>query len=341
MRENRFFIRGGDLESLSPIRIAGRAVFLAYGELIDRLERLVGTAATSLFAEPVLPRGASGEAGTISWYTSHEGAILELADIDEVTRKPIVEKLTSRLEALAPALADPDIGPYLSNWLSVSGVRDILSVGGEPVLVNGGLLPRSVTSDAQRADHFSSTLGRFTPGLPPPAAGGPPQPEPAANPTRSPDLRVEPGLSASGSPERGPPPLGPLTDAQPVVAPSANPPGATGAGPILAVRSEADRRTRPWLAPLVACALAAIVLLIFALPGVLVYPVARADNPASDQFELDRLKASNDSLESQLDALDRATGDKACRPVNFLVPVPGIRPGTGAGDAAAAPPRLQ
>jgi S1-C subfamily serine protease len=319
MRENRFFIRSGDLNGLISSRVAGRPVLLNYGEVIDRLERQVGAAGASLFAEPVLPRGSSGDGGTVSWYTSYPGAIIEIQEIDEIARRPIVEKLTSRLAALAPALTDPDIGAQVSNWLNTSGPGDFLSVGGEPVIVNWGLLPNTVNTREQRAEHFAKTIGRFAPSLPaPPAGAAPPTREAAAEPRKpQPALPAEPRVVV------------------PIAA--AAPPGRDGAPSHL---TSVGPPARSWMAPLIASVLAAAVLLIFALPGVLVYPAASANNDVADRFEADRLKASNDSLELQLKALDDALGDKVCRPANFSLPVPGLNLDPG-GDASSTPPQLR
>lgn len=90
-----------------------------------------------------------------------------------------------------------------------------------------------------------------------------------------------------------------------------------------------------WRAPLIASGIAAALLLLFSLPGVLVYP-SSADNGARDSFELDRLKASNDSLEAQIDALERAGKDKVCRGPADTTPAPGLPDGAG-----GAPPRME
>lgn len=95
---------------------------------------------------------------------------------------------------------------------------------------------------------------------------------------------------------------------------------------------------RPWLVPLAACALAALALAAISVPGVLVYPSFTMGSTAANAFELERLKASNNSLESQLKAPDQALDGKVCRPADFSVPVPDLAPEpspAGSGEAPA------
>ena len=77
-------------------------------------------------------------------------------------------------------------------------------------------------------------------------------------------------------------------------------------------------------APLVATAIAAALLLILLLPGVLVYPDL-GDQTAQNNFESERLRKSNNSLEAQLKALQKADTERLCR-ADGAVPVPGLAP---------------
>jgi hypothetical protein len=283
MRENRYFVRSTDVTNEVPVQIGDTPAILGYRTAIGQIEAVVGRDAASLFAEPVLPQGVASPA-TISWYCPFEGAAVEIGDIDEVARRPVVQKLAQRLEAFASALHDPAIGDTVRAWLHLSSPRDVLAVGGEPVLVNWGMVPREIAGDAAlRAAHSARILGPYAPSLLAPAPAAP-EPEPPADPhPRSPAV----------------PPADPLA-----TAPPASPP------------------RRPWLAPSIATAAAAVVLAVLLIPGVLVYPDNA--NRVRDAFEEQRLRASNESLEAQLKALEGASRDRVCRAGDAPVPVPGL-----------------
>jgi S1-C subfamily serine protease len=305
MLENRHFVRSTNLSDKSPALIGGAPAALSYRALIDRVEALAGREAASLFAEPVLPKNASTLGTTVSWYSAYEGAPVALGDIDGVGQRPVVQKLSQRLEALGAALRDPLIGPAVSAWLNISSPSDILSIGGEPVLVDWGFLPKAIGSDdpAQRAQHFARTLGRYGPSLAVPAvdvpAVGATVPEQAAAPMSA---------VAARAASEAPPPL------------SSSAPAA---------------RYRPWLAPLIATVVAAAALFMLLLPGVLVYPASNRGE--RDSFEEARLRASNDSLEAQLKALQGLSQQRLCRLGDAPIPVPWLKD----KDASNAPePRM-
>jgi hypothetical protein len=126
---SRFFVRSTELTGYTPARVGDAPAILRFGNIIGRVADVAGREAAALFTEPVLPRGANGLGSAISWYSSREGHVVELDSIDEVARKPIVDRLARRLDALSPALADPEIGPTLSTWLNIPSSKDILAIG--------------------------------------------------------------------------------------------------------------------------------------------------------------------------------------------------------------------
>src|SRR5262249_37313618 len=84
---------------------------------------------------------------------------------DELQRKQAVEKLRAKVQALDPLLKDELLGRRLASWLNLSSSRDVLVVGGNPVLINWGFLPEQVAqSETWRSAHFEETLGRYLPG---------------------------------------------------------------------------------------------------------------------------------------------------------------------------------
>ena len=308
MRENRHFIRGTDVTRHEPTLIGGAPCVQSYHSLIGRLESSAGRDAAALFAEPVLPSGMPGARTTISWYCANDGAVVELETIDEIARKPIIEKLSARLAALEPVLRDPEIGSALGTWLNIFGPTSILSVGGEPVLVDWGFLPAGVGADVvARESHFARTLGRFAPTLtlPPVEAA---RPETVSDEARrrieEETNRVMPTpISETASGSRPPQPPG--LEAQP--GPPPLPPAPTPAA-------------RPWLAPLVASATAALILIILLLPGVLKYP--SGDSAQRDKEAAERLRRVNESLEAQLNALKDVGRDRVCRIGDPVIQVP-------------------
>src|SRR5208283_1639073 len=192
-RENRFFILSAEQTGRVPVIAAGKQAIANFAHLVERLEALCGRDAAGLFAEPVLPRGVGAQPTAISWYGPFEGRSMEVDAIDEVARKPIADRLTERLNALAPAFADRDLAPLVAASLCLPSNKDILAIGGEPLLVNWGYLPQEAVRDpARQLEHFSRTLGRFAPGLTPlmaqALAVGGPSPAAGASPPAAPVL---------------------------------------------------------------------------------------------------------------------------------------------------------
>jgi hypothetical protein len=303
MRENSHFIRGTDVSRHEPTLIGGVPSVESYHSLIGRLESLVGRDAAALFAEPVLPSGMTGASTTISWYCARDGGVVEFETIDEIARKPIIEKLAARLVALEPALRDPEVGPALGTWLNIFDPADILSVGGEPVLVDWGFLPAGIGADlTARENHFARTLGRFAPTLklPPVEAPRPaPVSDEASRRTKEDTTPIMPTSIPEPAPGSQPPPP--------------QPPGPTPPpGPVPVAR--------PWLAPLVASALAALTLIVLLLPGVLKFP--SGDSAQREADALQRLHTVNESLEAQLTALQDVGRDRVCRVGDPVIQVP-------------------
>jgi S1-C subfamily serine protease len=342
MARNQFFVRSSDMQGFAPALIDGNPAVHAYGRLIAHIAATAGPEAATLFAEPQLPRGWSGGAGTISWYSSLQGRVVPRDAIDHVTRSQFDQKVTERLRMLAPALADPALGPAVSTWLNIGGSGDILSVGGEPVLVNWGAAPSNVLTREQRAAHYAATLGQFAPQLPVPA--GEAVLPPPARPTQA---SPAPGSGTGAG-------IGPRAPAQAAMAGStaapAAPSAASGTAQASPVSSGAAvtmqpavRTSRGWTAPWIATGIAAVVLLLLSLPGVLVYPAPPVDTSARDAFEQQRLHASNESLEAQLRAIQVALDGKQCRPANLVVPVPDLPSDSSGsdGDKPSDTPQLQ
>ncbi len=358
MDENRFFIRGSDMQGFAPARIGGKAAILSYGPLIAHIKRTAGPEAAALFAEPQLPRGSTGETGTISWYAARQGTVAAIDTIDEGARRQIAQKLADRLKMLAKALADDALGPAVASWLNIGGNGDILSVGGEPVLVNWGAVPATVVTREQRAEHYANTLGRFAPQLPIPTGEVGPLElnRPAMTATTVAGASAI-GAQATAASSAAPSPQLAREGRPAAISGVIAAPAAATAAAVAASQPTADAAgslpppapARASRAPWIAAGIAAASLLLLSLPGVLIYPAQPIDTSARDAFEEQRLRASNESLEAQLRSLQGALGSNQCRPANFVLPVPGLPPGplnpdgqVPPGQSSAGPgPQLQ
>ncbi|HWJ19459.1 MAG TPA: hypothetical protein VNR65_12115, partial [Geobacterales bacterium] len=292
MRDSSFFVRSTDLTRAKAALINGRPAAASYNSLIGIIERRAGAEAASLFAEPVFPAGNDTDfKHIVSWYSVHEGAVVELDALDEAARKPAVNRLNQHLQSLSPLLQDKQLGTALSSWLNLTSPKDILLIGGEPVLINWGFIPEEAAPSKDLRQHqFLRTLGRFAEWLPLPAL------EASTPPSEAPLRRSDSNQFA----------------VEGVQSMQDNSPGGD--------RNGAER---PWLAPLVASAIALAVLLVLLIPGVLRYPDANA-GLAANRLEEERLRASNDSLEQQLKALEAESTDRTCRPAGLSIPVPGL-----------------
>ena len=225
MRDSSFFVRSTDLTHAKAALINGRPAAASYNSLIGVIERRAGAEAASLFAEPVFPAANNADARLIvSWYSVHEGAVVELDALDEAARKPAINRVKQHLQSLAPLLQDSHLGPALSSWLNLTSPKDILLIGREPVLINWGFIPEEAAlSPDLRQQHFLRTLARFAEWLP------------------------LPPLEASMKPTE-----------DPLSGPETSQLAAERVQSMQDNSSDGDRNgaARPWLAPLVASALA-------------------------------------------------------------------------------------
>jgi S1-C subfamily serine protease len=325
MRENRHFIRSTSISDKTAISVDGAPAVLLYRATIETVELLSGRDAASLFAEPVLPQNVSTLGAAVSWYCPFEGPVVAFDDIDDVARRPLVQKLSQRLAALEPAFRDPKIGRVLASWLNISSGGDILAVGGEPVLVNWGFLPEAIAADpAKRALHFAQTIGRFAPSL------GPSTTDAAVIPVAEGAATILSSDRAAASARQE----APMTRTPETASGTSG--GNFRAPPPAPPTGTSDR---PWLAPLLASLAAAIVLCVLMVPGVLIYPQDKGRGER-DAFEEQRLRVSNDSLEAQLRTLQDTARARVCRLNDAPVPVPWLRntgPDGSTNDQQTAP----
>lgn len=301
MSDNREILRTTSLRGMTSARIRNQDAIDTYHTMIGELQRRCGVETASLFAEPVRPTKPDPANPQITWFTPLDGQMLDLSTIDEVARRPITSLLRRRIEQLGPVLNDPKLGPTIASWLNITSTRDLLSVGGNPVLINWGYLPEDIAkSDIRREAHFAETIGRYAPELQrPPFTDA----EAAAYGDR---LRSKSAtsllahISATTS----------STTTAPQLQSIAAPPPTT------------PSRAKPSLmAPLIATAIAAILLGILLIPGVLIRPNDEAAQ-ATLQRQTELLNRDNEGLEERAKELESQARERVCRlPNGQLVPL--------------------
>ncbi len=142
--------------------IDGVPVIESFSKLFDIVSRRCGPNVAALFPEPRISRGNGGASARIDWYAQFEGIARSLNQLDASSALAVRRTLESRLAALRPLAFDPECGPLIAAALNVASPESIISVGGDPVLTDWGILPLSALRDEQtRTRHFGVTLGPF------------------------------------------------------------------------------------------------------------------------------------------------------------------------------------
>ncbi|HLZ03402.1 MAG TPA: trypsin-like peptidase domain-containing protein [Bradyrhizobium sp.] len=301
MSDNREILRTTSLKGMLPARVRNQDAVDTYQTTIIEVQKRCGSEVASLFSEPVRPTRPDPANPQITWYTPLDGQMLDLTTIDEVARRPIIALLRRRLDQLKPVLNDSELGPIVASWLNITSSSDLLSVGGNPVLINWGYLPEDIArSGIRREAHFAETIGRYAPEL-----------------QRPPFTSDE--VASYGARARD-------TARTPATPPA--PPSAQAASPVADAPREIAVATphAGMRAPLIASVIAAAILGVLLVPGVLISPnndAARAEL----QRETDILNKDNEGLEERAKQLERAAKERVCRLPNGqlapLAPAPG------------------
>ncbi|CAX26994.1 putative protease/peptidase [Methylorubrum extorquens DM4] len=190
------FVASRTLSGLETVEMDGRPVVESYERLRDLLRRHGGDVA-GLFAEPVISRSNGAAPARIDWYTTHEGPVRSLADLDPPLADALRRRVRAALAALAPTLRDPDGGALVSACLNLASPSSVLAVGDAPLFVDWGLLPVGLAADERgRARHHAEVLHALAPDdlpdppinrddwaanfrlTPPSSPAGPPSPRP-------------------------------------------------------------------------------------------------------------------------------------------------------------------
>lgn len=166
-----FFIAGRVLQGVSLIVIDDIPVIEEVADLFDYISKRCGSEVAFLFAEPRLSRSNGAAHARVDWYAHHEGIVRPLEDLDASSALAVARILETRLAALRPLIYDVAHGARISAMLNVLSSGSILSVGGQPVLVDWGMLPAAMADDeAAPARHFAGILGAYAGDFPAPVA---------------------------------------------------------------------------------------------------------------------------------------------------------------------------
>ncbi|MQX45713.1 hypothetical protein [Sinorhizobium medicae] len=159
---NFHFVRSTKLKVSEVLSLKGSPLWNSCAATFSRIDALCGEGASRVFAEPNVKRQDGGDLLNVAWFGSYDDDPKELAAVDRAKLSRVEEDLVQRLEALRPALRDPEIGDTVSAMLNVYDDNFVMAVGEHAVLTNWGALPSPVTvSEAAYAGHIDGTIGRF------------------------------------------------------------------------------------------------------------------------------------------------------------------------------------
>jgi S1-C subfamily serine protease len=302
----QFLLGTTDLDQSTLAKVSVEDAIDSYASVIEVVRTKCGNDVAALFAEPIRGFNRTNNVQNVTWFCSFEGTAFPFTQLDAAALRPVARLLKERLQALLPLFSDPKIGPTLASWLYVNSPSDLLSVAGQPVLKNWGMLPTSAAySDEARDAVFQRTVGPYAPTMPtPPFTLDEAQsflPRFAETKARQESLASRASIASSS----------PAEAASKVVTSE-----ATAALP------KRDNH-RPWLAPLVASLAAAAVLVSLNVFGMLRYPQPSSSDRNAEIEESQR--ATNSALQERL--LQLTSANK-----NVCQMVPGALNPPGAAD---------
>jgi S1-C subfamily serine protease len=298
-----------DLDQSTLARVGADESIDAYATVIEVVRSRCGEEVASVFAEPVRGYNRTTKIQNVTWFCSHEGTPFPFTQLDPAALRVVGKLLRDRLQALSILFSDPKIGPTLASWLYVNSPSDLVSVAGQPVLKNWGMVPASTSnSDEAREAVFRRAAEPYLPRMPlPPFNNEEAQaflPKLAEFHVRKDSLAARSAMAGLEGGTSVPP--GTTIETQPDVA-----------------LSSARRIGREWLAPMVACLAALAVLISLKVFDILRYPQAIGPDTKSDLEEGQR--ATNMALKERLEQLTFASK-------NVCQMVPGVTNPAGAYD---------
>ncbi|PRX10055.1 UNVERIFIED_ORG: trypsin-like peptidase [Martelella mediterranea] len=240
-----------------------------------------------LFASPSARREENGRLVSVAWYSRFSGNIQSWQECDPATRARVVEtiqQLATELRRAADTTNAEDAA-LVQLWLNICALEsDLLVVDGKPVIINWGIVPEPVGHDPARIDaHFRTNLGRFLPETP----------QNDAEDTAPPSAAAVSNAGLSGS----------------LAAQTAATSGSTEAESNRLAHEQNSIRYGFWCSPwpvAIACIVAAVILIILLIPGVLLYRTSTGSAAvltpqvlaASEQELLERARTLRNELDS-------------------------------------------
>ena len=320
------FLVKSNIDLAQCLEHEGGLALEAYPALHAFLSERAGPETARIFAEPLLSRGNDTAAPSISWYTDLEGSGQPVARLDDAGQSAIAAELSQHLHAVRGLLDDPECGPLLAAALHLSDPNDVWSVGGRPVILNWGMLPKGAARDgAARAAHYANTLGRYLPlvAAPPITQSERQAWQSQRNGGQSMTEDTPQNTAPAGSTETAAPPPTPSSRRVPLSA---------------------------WLPLVLLLILAGGVLAWLLVPGSRIFPDITQNREITDEATLAAAEGVNRSLEERLaklqDSLDRAvcTDDGSLlmpdgRTIEGLLPPDPNDPEDKAGAVRTAEPR--
>lgn len=290
---NFHFVCSTKIKVSEALSLKGSPLWNSCAATFSRIDALCGEGASQVFAEPNVKRQDGGELLNVAWFGSYDDDAKEMGAIDRAKLSRVEEDLIQRLEALRPALRDPEIGDTVAAMLNVYGDNSIMAVGEQAILTNWGALPSEATSsEAAYARHTDSTIGRF---LKTDMAARLPGKQWANSGSIEPRDHSHVRHASQPSPQPG----------------SAKPPST--AVPV----AVAPRPVRWWV-PATLVAFFGAILVYTAWPGNLIY---EKESPA-DQGVLSQLATDNENFAQNIILLKSEIGKDACAIDPTLVGLP-------------------
>jgi S1-C subfamily serine protease len=307
LRGQQSFLKSVRLADVRELEYKGQLILDTFDDGSVYLQAHL-PAYSKVFASPAVKRDG-GKGLSVAWYSDLTGSPQKWSDADAASRTRASSILSGLVDAVLKLSEDPadDVAQILTRWLQVLSLRDDLFViDGQPVVTNWGIVPEAIGDSPEALLlHLQTGLGQF------------------ASQDKSHAARLEPVANATAS-RRGP----------------AEPPATGTPLPQLAERSEsriwrAMRNACGILPVAIACAVAAIVLLLLLLPGVLVYP----RGPQTAAIDPASLGEAEDVLRQRVEQMRALLSQGSCRGPEHqsridsvspeaLAAVPPVDPGT-------------
>jgi hypothetical protein len=163
----QYLIGTKELGESALARVGAKDSIDRYAELIDLVKTRCGPETAAIFAEPVRGLNRATGIATVTWFGAHEGTPLPFSQLDATALRSMADLLRQRLKSFATLFSDPTHGPTFASWLYVLSPSDILSIAGQPLIINWGMVPAAVaTSEEGREANFRRTVEPYAPRIP-------------------------------------------------------------------------------------------------------------------------------------------------------------------------------